>query len=72
MELSKRSEPKPAADDAAASFFRIAVPAWNWGRSMVGLSPAGSSVSRDEMQRLFRQDLSFDSTRDRLNRRNDG
>jgi hypothetical protein len=72
MELSKRSEPKPAADDAATSFFRIAVPAWNWGRSMVGLSPAGSGVSRDEMQRLFRQDLSFDSTRDRLNRRNDG
>lgn len=60
MEIPNSNERQPRADHAAASFFRIAIPAWNWGRSMVGLAAAPTAVSRDELQRIFGQDLAFD------------
>ncbi len=57
MDFGGSKKEEPVAHAAAISLFRIAVPAWNWGRSMVGLKSAEPALSRDELQRIFQQDL---------------
>lgn len=63
MEISKSNSEPPLGSHGVGSFFRIAIPAWNWGRGMVGLAAVPTALSRDEMQRIFSQDLALDPRR---------
>lgn len=61
MEISKSNAEPPRVVQGVGSFFRIAIPAWDWGRGMVGFAQAPASLSRAEMQRIFGQDLAAGS-----------
>lgn len=48
-----------AAESAATQvpWFRIAIPAWGWPRSLLGSASRGPDLSREELKSLFSTDL---------------